>query len=161
MWRKKIPPTCWAIWCRKVCSCCWCCKGCRYSVSLKSWSKGCIKQKHYLKGQSHEIFVVSFFPQTAPPGLIRDVLGPFWFFLLLGWVISILKWLPSVLCTGESFFVSLNLHVHATALKQHSFKKLSNISIYYTNIVQTCFKLFLITRFLGRLPGVPSTGESF
>ena len=30
-----------------------------------------------LKGQSHEIFVVSFFPQTAPPGPIRDVLGPF------------------------------------------------------------------------------------
>ena len=41
-------------------------------------------------------------------------------------------------------------------LKQNSFKKLFNISIYYTNIVQTCLKIFPITRFLGRLPGVPS-----
>jgi len=45
-------------------------------------------------------------------------------------------------------------------LKQHSFKKLSNVSIYYTNTVKTCLKIFPITRFLGRLPGVPSTGES-
>ena len=55
-----------------------------------------------LKGQSHEIFCTRFSPQTAPPGPIRDILGPFWFFLLLGWVISILKWLPGVLCTRES-----------------------------------------------------------
>ena len=57
-----------------------------------------------LKGQSHEIFCTRFFPQTAPPGPIRDVLGPFRFFLLLGWVISILKWLPGVLWTGELRF---------------------------------------------------------
>ena len=30
-----------------------------------------------LKGQSHEIFFSLFFPQTAPPGPIRDVQGPF------------------------------------------------------------------------------------
>ena len=53
------------------------------------------------KGQSNEIFCARFFPQTAPPGPIRDVLGLFRFFLLLVWVISILKWLPGVLCTGE------------------------------------------------------------
>ena len=29
------------------------------------------------KGQSHEIFCSRSFPQTAPPGPIRDVLGPF------------------------------------------------------------------------------------
>jgi len=46
-------------------------------------------------------------------------------------------------------------------LKQHSFKKLFNINIYHTNTVQTCMKIFPITRFLWRLPGVPSTGESF
>ena len=34
-------------------------------------------------------------------------------------------------------------------LKQHSFKKLPNISIYYTNTVQTCLKIFPITMFLG------------
>ena len=31
----------------------------------------------YLKGQSHDIFVLGFFPQTTPPGPIRDVLGLF------------------------------------------------------------------------------------
>jgi len=46
-------------------------------------------------------------------------------------------------------------------LKQHSFKKLLNFSIYYTNTVQTYLKNFPSWRFLGRLPGVPSTGESF
>ena len=30
-----------------------------------------------LKGQSHKIFCTRFFPQTAPPCSIRDVLGPF------------------------------------------------------------------------------------
>ena len=30
-----------------------------------------------LKGQSHEIFLHGFFHQSAPPGLIRDVLEPF------------------------------------------------------------------------------------
>ena len=54
------------------------------------------------KGKSHEIFCTRFFPQTTPPGPIRDVLGPFWIFLLLGWVISILKWLPGAWDTGES-----------------------------------------------------------
>ena len=37
-----------------------------------------------LNGQSGTIFGIRFFPQTAPPGPIRDVLGPFRFFLLLG-----------------------------------------------------------------------------
>ena len=36
-----------------------------------------------LKGQSHEIFCTRFFPQTTPPGPIRDVLGPFRFFCFL------------------------------------------------------------------------------
>ena len=31
--------------------------------------------------------------------------------------------LPGVLCTGESFFVSLNLQVHATALKSTLIQK--------------------------------------
>jgi len=31
----------------------------------------------WLKGQSHEIFCIRFFPQTNPLGPIRDVLGPF------------------------------------------------------------------------------------
>ena len=34
----------------------------------------------FLKGHSHEIFCTRFFPQTAPPGPIRDVLGLFRFF---------------------------------------------------------------------------------
>ena len=46
-------------------------------------------------------------------------------------------------------------------LKQHSFKKLFIFSIYYTNRVQTYLKNFPSRRILGRLPGVPSTGESF
>jgi len=46
-------------------------------------------------------------------------------------------------------------------LKQHFLIKLSPISIFYTNTVQTWLKIFPITRFLGRLPGVPSTGELF
>ena len=36
--------------------------------------------QYTLKGQSHEIFCSRFFPQTALPGPIRDVLGPFRFF---------------------------------------------------------------------------------
>jgi len=55
-----------------------------------------------LKGQSHEIFCTRFCPQTTPPGPIRDVLGPFLFSLLLGWVVSILKWLPGTWDTEES-----------------------------------------------------------
>ena len=46
-------------------------------------------------------------------------------------------------------------------LKQHSFKNLSIFSIYYTNSVKTCLKQFPNSRFLGRLPGVQSTRESF
>jgi len=46
-------------------------------------------------------------------------------------------------------------------LKQHLFKKLFNFSIYYTNAVQTYLKIFPNWRFSGRLPGVPSTRESF
>ena len=46
-------------------------------------------------------------------------------------------------------------------LKRHSFKKLSNISIYFTNTVQTCLKIFPYSRFLGWLNGVLSTWESF
>ena len=38
-------------------------------------------------------------------------------------------------------------------LKQHSVKKLYNISIYFRNTVQTCLKIFPITRFLGQLLG--------
>jgi len=55
-----------------------------------------------LKGQSHKFFGSRFFSRTAPPGPSRDVLGPFWFLLLLGWVTSILKWLPGVLYNRES-----------------------------------------------------------
>ena len=44
-----------------------------------------------LKGQSHEIFCSRFFPLTAPPGPIINVLGPFLFFLLFHRVIGILK----------------------------------------------------------------------
>ena len=36
-----------------------------------------LQQLLSLKGQSHEIFCTRFFPQTTPPGPIRDVLGPF------------------------------------------------------------------------------------
>ena len=50
--------------------------------------------------------------------------------------------LPGVLCTRESFFVSLNLQAHAAPIKQNSFKKLFNFSIYYTNTVQTYLKNF-------------------
>ena len=42
-------------------------------------------QSTHLKGTVSQDFLYSvFFPQTAPPGPIRDVLGPFKFFLLLG-----------------------------------------------------------------------------
>jgi len=44
-------------------------------------------------------------------------------------------------------------------LKQHSFKKMFSFSIYYTYTVQTYLNIFPIWRFLGRLPGVPSTGD--
>jgi len=55
----------------------------------------------FFKGTVSRDFCSRFFPQTAPPGPIRDVLGPFWFFVLLGWDLSILKWLPGAWDTGE------------------------------------------------------------
>jgi len=50
--------------------------------------------------------------------------------------------LPSVLYTGESFFVFLNIQVHATAFKATFIQKLFYISIYNTNRVQTYLKNF-------------------
>ena len=55
----------------------------RFRVSTTNSGLGPVKYNNFhvvLKGQSHEIFVLGFFPQTAPPGPIRDVLGPFRFF---------------------------------------------------------------------------------
>jgi len=71
------------------------------------------------------------------------------------------SWLSGVLCTRELLFVSLNLQGHATAFNATIIQKLFNISINYTNTVYTCLNIFPIPWFLGGLPGVPSTGESF
>ena len=44
-------------------------------VLVWSHTEKCLMQK--LKGQSHEIFLLRFFPQSPHSGPIRDVLGPF------------------------------------------------------------------------------------
>ena len=49
---------------------------------------------------------------------------------------------PCVLCTGESFFVSLNLQAHAAAFKATLIQKLFNFSIYNTKKVQLYLKIF-------------------
>ena len=52
------------------------------------------KNLGFYRESLRRFFFTRFFPQIAPPGPIWDVQGQFWFFLLLGWDISILKWLP-------------------------------------------------------------------
>ena len=47
------------------------------------------------------------------------------------------------------------------SLKQHLFKKLSNININYTNTYDLCLKNFPTITIIWRLPGVQSTGELF
>ena len=44
-------------------------------------------------------------------------------------------------------------------LKRHAFKKLSNISIYYTNIVQTFLKFFLSQGYWGDSPVSQAPGS--
>ena len=57
------------------------------------WNFFYIPMQLFLKGTVSRDFLFTVFPQTAPPGPIREVLGPFWFFLLFHGVIWLLKWL--------------------------------------------------------------------
>ena len=69
-----------------------------------------------LKGQSYEIFAPSFIHQSVHSGPIRDVHGPFYFFLLFHRVIALLKRLPGTLETGESLFFYLDLDMLSNVL---------------------------------------------
>jgi len=69
---------------------------------------------------------------------------------------------PVIRKVASCFTVRVNLQAHATIpLKHHSFKKLSNSNVKYTNTFDLCLNKFPSPRFFGRLPGFQSTGESF
>ena len=76
--------------------------------------------------------------------------------MYLGSQDSLVSYVP-----GSRFLFLWTFKPMLQPLKQHSFKKLLYIGINYTKTVYTCLKNFPIPRFLGRLPCVPSTKESF